>query len=192
MQKDTPVKIQMNIPRQIIDNIPAYDRDQIALSQSTDNILGLNQISLPRAQSTTVATVRTGQLITNISGPMSDITLWTEQQDLDYYEVDETDDESLYQVDGPTDKNVALDTADDLDEDIDPITHRKRLTQQRAEALQEKKKPKLAQQGIDTENVMTYLLKIIQKELDRKLQEKVRLNHRKNRKRHKKTKTKLH
>ena len=54
-QKDTPVKTQDN--RQVLDNIEGYARDRLNIMQYLNNRLGLTEISLPGAQSVTVAMV---------------------------------------------------------------------------------------------------------------------------------------
>ena len=63
-QKDTPVKTQDN--RQVLDNIEAYVKERLNITQSLNNRLGLTEISLPGAQSVTVATVQSDQLATDI------------------------------------------------------------------------------------------------------------------------------
>ena len=59
-QKDTPVKTQDN--RQVLDNIEAYAQDRLNITQSLNNRLGLTEISLPGAQSVTIAIVQSDQL----------------------------------------------------------------------------------------------------------------------------------
>ena len=63
-QKDTPVKTQDN--RQVLVNIEAYTQDRLNITQSLNHRLGLTEISLPGAQSVTVATVQSNQLTTDI------------------------------------------------------------------------------------------------------------------------------
>ena len=63
-QKDTPVKTQDN--RQVLDNIEAYLQDRLNITQSLHHRLGLTEISLPGAQSVTVATVQSEQIFPTI------------------------------------------------------------------------------------------------------------------------------
>ena len=59
-QKDIPVKTQDK--RQVLNNIEAYSRDRLNITQSLNHRLGLTEISLLGAQSVTVATVQSDQL----------------------------------------------------------------------------------------------------------------------------------
>ena len=63
------VKTQHN--RQVLDNIEAYARDRLNITQSLNNRLGLTEISLPGAQSVTVAMVQFNQLTTDIPNHLS-------------------------------------------------------------------------------------------------------------------------
>ena len=81
-QKDTPVKTQDN--RQVLDNIEAYVQDRLNITQSLNYRLGLTEISLPRTQSVTVATVQSNQLTTNISNYSPSSIATGQQDDYDY------------------------------------------------------------------------------------------------------------
>ena len=58
--KDTPVKTEENKPYR--DNIDAYNRDRVLITQSLSDRLGLGQNSLTGAQWVTVATKHTDQM----------------------------------------------------------------------------------------------------------------------------------
>ena len=117
-QKDTPVKTQDN--RQVLDNIEAYVRDRLNITQSLNHRLGLIEISLPGAQSVTVAT---DQLTTDIPNYLPNSIATAQQDDYDYQDDREED---LYQVDGTTDIQAPNDNSDDNDDNEPDNTADKR------------------------------------------------------------------
>ena len=60
LYKDTLVKTEDNKP--YVDNIDAYNRDRVLITQSLSDRLGLGQNSLPGAQQVRVATMHTDQM----------------------------------------------------------------------------------------------------------------------------------
>ena len=73
-QKDTPVKTQDN--RQVLDNMQ--------ITQSLNNRLGLTEISLPGAQSVNIATVQSNQLTTDIPNHLPNSISRGQQDDYGY------------------------------------------------------------------------------------------------------------
>ena len=131
----------------MIDNIPVYDRNAAAITQSVNARLGLEQISLLGAPSDMVATVHTGQLTTNIPLHFSKMTLGIGQ--IDVTDKDETDTKELYQVDGPADQNVENDdNPDDSDQESileSQVIKRKRNIKQPDNARKEMTKQRMAE-----------------------------------------------
>ena len=113
-QKDTSVKTQDN--RQVLDNIEAYTQDRLNITQSLNHRLGQTEISLPGAQSVTVATVQSDQLTTNIPNYLPNSIVTGQQDDYDYQDDRE---EHLYQIDGTMDIQTPTDNSED-DEDTEP------------------------------------------------------------------------
>ena len=113
-QKDTPVKTQGN--RQVLDNIEAYTRDRLNITQSLNNRLGLTETSLLGAQSVTVAMVQSDQLTTDIPNYFPNSIGTGQQDDYDYQDDREED---SYQVDGIMDVQTPNNDSDD-DDDNEP------------------------------------------------------------------------
>ena len=83
--KDTPVKTEDNKP--YINNMDAYNRDRVKITQSLSDRLGLGQNSLPGAQQIIVATKHTGQ-ITDIPDHLRWISLGEEIESISHKERD--------------------------------------------------------------------------------------------------------
>ena len=113
-QKDTSVKTQDN--RLVLDNIEAYVQDSLNITQSSNNRLGLTEISLPGVQSVTVATVQSDQLTTDIPNHLPNSIATGQQDDYDYQDDREED---LYQVDGTMNVQTPNDNSDH-NEDNEP------------------------------------------------------------------------
>ena len=71
-ETDTPIKTPDD--RQVLDNIEAYARDRLNITQSLNHRLGLRESSLLGAQPVTVATVQSDQQTTNIPDQLSNST----------------------------------------------------------------------------------------------------------------------
>ena len=112
-QKDTPIKMPDN--RQVLDNLQAYVRDELSISRSLHDRLGLTKNSLPGAQTVTVATVQSDQLTTKIPN-YSPNNIGIGQENENDYQDDRED--YLYQVDGTTDIHTLTDPSTD-DEDTE-------------------------------------------------------------------------
>ena len=120
-QKDTPVKTPDN--RQVLDNIEAYMRDRLNITQSLNHRLGLTEISLLGAQPVTVAMVQSNQLTTNIPNHLPNSIAIGQQDDYDYQDDRE---EELYQVDGTTDVQTPIDNSDNNKDNEPDINAHKR------------------------------------------------------------------
>ena len=93
------------------------------ITQSLNNRLGLTEVSLPGAQSVTVATVQSDQLTTDIPNHSPNSTAAGQQDDYDYQDDREED---LYQVDGTTDVQTPNDNSDDNEDNKPDNTAGKR------------------------------------------------------------------
>ena len=77
-----PVKMPDN--RQVLDNLEVYVRDKLDITKSLNDRLGLTEVSLPGAQSVTVAMVQSNQLTTNSPNNLPNSTQIGQQDDYDY------------------------------------------------------------------------------------------------------------
>ena len=139
--------------KQVLDNLEAYVQDNLSISRSLHDRLGLTENSLPGAQTVTVATVQSDQLTTRIPNNSPNNIEIGQQDDNDYPDNRE---EYLYQVDDTTDVHTPTDHSAD-DEDTEPDnstckrqrkvyapadTNRKELTKQRQAQILKKQQEK--------------------------------------------------
>ena len=114
MAKDTPEKTSDN--RHVLDDIEAYMRDRLNITQSLNHRLGLRESSLLGAQQVTVTMVQSDQLTTNIPNYVSNRIDKGQQDNYDY---EDDREEELYQVDGTTDVQMPTDNSD-VNEENEP------------------------------------------------------------------------
>ena len=107
-QKDTLEKTSDN--RQVLDDIEAYMRDRLNITQSLNHRLGLRESSLLGAQPDTVAMMQSDQLTTNIPNYLSSRIDTGQQDDFDY---EDDGEEELYWVDSTIDVQTPTDNSDD-------------------------------------------------------------------------------
>ena len=70
--------------RQVLDNLEAYVRDNLNITKSLNDRLGLTESSLLGAQTVTVAMVQSDQLTTKIPNNSPNSTVIGQQDDNDY------------------------------------------------------------------------------------------------------------
>ena len=87
------------------------------ITQSLNHRLGLTEISLPGAQSVTVATMQSNQLTTDIPNYSPNSIVTGQQDDYDYQDDRK---EELYQVDGTMDIQTPTDNSgDNVENELD-------------------------------------------------------------------------
>ena len=121
LYKDTAVKTEDNKP--YIDNIDAYNRDRVLITQSLSGRLDLGQNSLPGAQQVRVATKHTDHM-TDIPDHFRQISLGEETESTSYKERDRNR-YIIPQVDGTMDSRDSLNqTLDSIDLTKSPVKYK--------------------------------------------------------------------